>query len=463
MNNEEVIEYLYDPTETIDDDDVNALVKVYIEPRHKRQVEASEIAEEEEKGSCELQCQYCERSFKRQNGLVLHMRTHLNRLSCNECSQQFSSHRSLSIHLQSHSVAGEFTCEECGKSFKRANLLAAHRRTHGDELKPYICSLCSSGFALASLLDDHIRSEHVEGDVFRCLVCNEEYTESTGLTDHICRKRQRIRRRSKSAPKQHTCKHCGRVFGSLSNLSSHMRTHTGERPFCCDQCGRRFTRSDILTAHVSTHTGVKPHACPFCAKTFQRPWHRMVHMRTHTGERPHKCDVCSKEFMMPSSLVEHMRSHTGIKPHKCDICGHQFNRPCHLMVHMRAHVKSVDLWAPRHWHSAAASLAYWHFCLLLSVTGRTASIVFTWGGVSLSCFWKNEQVLVPLCGRGVVVARQMVPRWHIMCCGFSDFQHIFVFSKQHIEVYFILVVIGICLSPAGTVSPLKCYFWFIFS
>jgi len=296
MDNEEVIEYLYDPTEGIDDDDVNTLVKVYIEPRQNHQVETAFEVDEEEKGS--LQCQYCGRSFKRQNGLVLHLRTHQRSESgaakprarswtCRECNKQFSCRRGLSVHVQSHcNATTKFSCMECGKSFRQADLLSAHCHVHGD--KPYVCMLCGTCFSQSSLLDDHIQSEHEEADMFQCLTCGEEYTESSGLTDHVCRKRQRqMKQQGKLATsadrKQHKCKHCGRVFGSVSNLSSHIRTHTGERPFCCDQCGRRFTRSDILTAHVSTHTGVKPHACPFCSKTFQRPWHRMVHMRTHTG------------------------------------------------------------------------------------------------------------------------------------------------------------------------------------
>jgi len=126
MNNEEVIEYLYDPTEGVEGDEDDPLLKIYIEPRQQQQqVEKSDGEEEAGDG---LQCQHCGRTFKRQNGLVLHLRTHGNArprsksLTCGECHRQFSSRRNLSTHLSSsHSAPGSFSCAECGRSFKRAN------------------------------------------------------------------------------------------------------------------------------------------------------------------------------------------------------------------------------------------------------------------------------------------------------------------------------------------------------
>ncbi|GFV52577.1 protein glass [Trichonephila clavipes] len=146
---------------------------------------------------------------------------------------------------------------------------------------------------------------------------------------------------SNSSGKMNLCRICGKTYARPSTLKTHMRTHSGERPYRCITCHKSFSQAANLTAHIRTHSGEKPFRCQVCDRRFSQSSSVTTHMRTHSGERPYRCYMCKKSFSDSSTLTKHLRIHSGEKPYQCKLCLLRFSQSGNLNRHMRIHAGSV--------------------------------------------------------------------------------------------------------------------------
>jgi uncharacterized Zn-finger protein len=83
------------------------------------------------------------------------------------------------------------------------------------------------------------------------------------------------------------CSREGRPFVKRHKIMTHIRSHTGERPFACDACGKRFARHDSLITHSKLHAKKRAYMCPHagCGQSFGQVHLLENHERiNHTGQ-----------------------------------------------------------------------------------------------------------------------------------------------------------------------------------
>lgn len=233
--------------------------------------------------------------------------------NCTHCSKIFKSEITLRKHIwYAHKTRERVICDHCHQSYVNKEVLKAHMmRRHIQQVsvagrcERFVCQDCGEAFRTPSQLKTH-GIKHWQCKNYYCVECDKSFKSPYSLKTHLRTSSSHVK--YKELPLK--CLHCEKRFAVKRDLEQHTnRIHLNIRPFKCDRCDKAYVSSSSLKEHIRmTHEGYKrplKYPCPTCHKVFDRNQILKTHIRTHTGERPYRCGKCPAQFSQAGVLATH--------------------------------------------------------------------------------------------------------------------------------------------------------------
>lgn len=124
-------------------------------------------------------------------------------------------------------------------------------------------------------------------------------------------------------------------FFYFLQLKTHIRCHSGVKPYKCSVCERSFPHNNTLKSHLRRHYDDRQYGCEFCPKKFIDRTALVRHLRTHTGMlkifKNFKFDLCSAYYFIKIIFL----FISGEKPYFCDLCNKEFATATNLNKHRK--------------------------------------------------------------------------------------------------------------------------------
>ncbi|CAG9575483.1 unnamed protein product [Danaus chrysippus] len=214
---------------------------------------------------------------------------------------------------KSRAIDLKLECHDCGETFKSKCKLSVHwKKTH--MLTNLICTTCKRTFKSYKAYHMHKKRKSKS-----CVVAQDENVNIEGV----------------GRTRKFVCKICNYITHRSKDLSAHLVTHSGDRPYKCDLCPKRFTQQSSLQNHKEQlHNNIFVEiTCQFCGKYIKGRNKVYRHLKSHTDKRL-PCTVCGK-VVRGINFHLHMKRHSGVRPFVCEKCPSRFYTRAELCNHTR--------------------------------------------------------------------------------------------------------------------------------
>uniref|UniRef100_A0A8D8PBW7 Zinc finger protein 91 n=3 Tax=Culex pipiens TaxID=7175 RepID=A0A8D8PBW7_CULPI len=248
-------------------------------------------------------CHQCKYTFKTEQRLFLHMRTHLEQ----QAEELPLAVEHAELPEPELEIEGTLDLDQSEDSIVDDESVSISINPDNGE-KIYTCLICQKQLTTLPLYRRHQTVHTVRGRPFECEICHYRFAMKFSYNAHMLRHEQG---KDPAQPAAYKCAECPQTFVRRKLLNLHVAVNH-EKPTVYLN---RTAPAAILTSNISEGRG--GHACPICSETFNRESVLNNHMKMHELEAAqlkhsevcYICNVCGVECETRDSFTTHIKTH----------------------------------------------------------------------------------------------------------------------------------------------------------